>query len=154
MRRRLPFVIGGAVASVVGLGVVFVVFLFATSKLYRIPSSAMEPTLHCAQPGAGCTAGKSDRIIVWKALYWFGAPDRGDVVAFKTPPEARERCGAGGTFVKRIVGMPGEVIEERSIDGRGFMFVNGKRLSEPYVEADGATPAPTGRCGFRRAATS
>ena len=28
---------------------------------YRIPSSSMEPTLHCARPAPGCEAGFSDR---------------------------------------------------------------------------------------------
>ena len=30
---------------------------------YRIPSSSMEPTLHCATPGPGCQAHFSDRVL-------------------------------------------------------------------------------------------
>ena len=30
---------------------------------YRIPSSSMEPTLHCARPGSGCEARFSDRVL-------------------------------------------------------------------------------------------
>ena len=30
---------------------------------YRIPSSSMEPTLHCARPGQGCEARLSDRVL-------------------------------------------------------------------------------------------
>jgi signal peptidase I len=30
---------------------------------YRIPSSSMEPTLHCATPGPGCRAHFSDRVL-------------------------------------------------------------------------------------------
>ena len=37
MTKRLPMVLGTAVAALVGLAVVFVVFVVATSKLYRIP---------------------------------------------------------------------------------------------------------------------
>jgi signal peptidase I len=30
---------------------------------YRIPSSSMEPTLHCAKPSPGCEARFSDRVL-------------------------------------------------------------------------------------------
>jgi hypothetical protein len=32
----------------------FLLLLFVTSIAYRLPSSAMEPTFHCAHPGSGC----------------------------------------------------------------------------------------------------
>ena len=38
------------VALVVVAFVLLVVFFFAFVKLYRIPSSAMEPTLRCGRP--------------------------------------------------------------------------------------------------------
>ena len=85
----------------------------------------MEPTLHCARPGVGCRANREDRFIVFTFLGY----GRGDVVAFKTPELAAERCGPGGVFVKRIVGMPGDAVAER----QGFVYVDGRRLHEPYV---------------------
>src|SRR6185369_13231957 len=36
---------------------------------YRIPSSSMEPTLHCARPGNGCEAGISDRVLACRFCY-------------------------------------------------------------------------------------
>ena len=36
---------------------------------YRIPSSSMEPTLHCAEPGDGCTARFSDRVLANRFIY-------------------------------------------------------------------------------------
>jgi signal peptidase I len=96
---------------------------------YRIPSSSMEPTLHCARPGSGCEARFSDRVLANRFVYHFREPRRGDIVVFQTPPSAEAKCGAGGTFVKRLVGMPGETWEERD----GVVFINGKRLVEPYV---------------------
>ncbi|MBA2476438.1 MAG: signal peptidase I [Actinobacteria bacterium] len=96
---------------------------------YRIPSSSMEPTLHCARPADGCIASRSDRVLANRVIYHFREPRRGDVVVFETPPAARLQCGAGGTFVKRLVGLPGETLSERS----GRIFVNGKRLDEPYL---------------------
>jgi len=113
---------------VAGLAGGVVVLVVLTSHTYRIPSSAMEPTLRCGKPGPGCTGSTDDRIIVPRFL--FKSVRRGDLIAFKTPPLARVRCGAGGTYVKRVVGLPGERIGESS----GTIVLNGKRLREPYVE--------------------
>jgi signal peptidase I len=99
---------------------------------YRIPSSSMEPTLHCARPDSGCEASFSDRVLACRFCYRFWSPKRGDIVVFKTPPLAQTRCGAGGTFVKRLIGLPGEMWEERN----GHVYINDKRLKEPYVQAD------------------
>jgi signal peptidase I len=98
---------------------------------YRIPSSSMEPTLHCARPGLGCEAGFSDRVLACRFCFDIWGPKRGDIIVFKTPPEAATACGAGGTFVKRLIGLPGDRLYE---DGQGFIWINGKRLSEPYID--------------------
>ena len=50
----------------------------------------------------------------------------------KTPATAAIVCGSSGIFLKRIVGLPGEIVRER----RGQIFVEGLKLSEPYVEPD------------------
>jgi signal peptidase I len=99
---------------------------------YRIPSSSMEPTLHCAGAGLGCTARFSDRVLANRFIYHLVDPDRGDIVVFETPADARRDCGAGGTFVKRIIGLPGETWEMRG----GFVLIDGVRLREPYVEGN------------------
>jgi len=103
---------------------------------YRIPSSSMEPTLHCAAPGVGCQAGASDRVLANRFIYRFRDPERGDIVVFETPEEAVERCGAGGTFVKRLIGLPGDTIAQRS----GILRVNGAPLEESYVNGGPAGP--------------
>jgi signal peptidase I len=108
---------------------------------YRIPSSSMEPTLHCAKPGSECEARFSDRVLACRFCFRFWSPTRGEIVVFHTPPLASVRCGAGGTFVKRLIGLPGEIWEERA----GFVYINGKRLTEPYIKAarrDERTVAP------------
>jgi signal peptidase I len=104
-------------------------------KAYRIPSSAMEPTLHCPRPAPGCEADRADRILVSR-LVPFWSPSRGDIVAFQTPPLAQEKCGAGGTFVKRIIGLPGEQVSIRRRRGAAFVYIDGRRLDEPYIEND------------------
>jgi signal peptidase I len=100
---------------------------------YRIPSSSMEPTLHCAQPAHGCEARFSDRVLANRFIYHFREPRRGEIVVFVTPPQARARCGAGGTFVKRLIGLPGERVELRLEQGLSYVYVNGRELDEPYI---------------------
>jgi signal peptidase I len=98
---------------------------------YRIPSSSMEPTLHCARPGTGCDARFSDRVLANRFIYRFRDPHRGEIVVFETPKAAKEQCGASGTFVKRLIGLPGETVRE---DEQGFILVDGKKLDEPYIK--------------------
>ena len=103
---------------------------------YRIPSSSMEPTLHCARDASGCEARWSDRVLANRFIYRFRDPRRGEIVVFETPPAARQRCGAGGTFVKRLIGLPGDRVELRNEGGSSYVYINGKKLDEPYIEPD------------------
>jgi signal peptidase I len=108
---------------------------------YRVPSSSMEPTLNCARPALGCEARFSDRVLACRICYRFADPKRGDIVVFNTPPLAAARCGLGGTYVKRLIGLPGDLWEERN----GYVFINGRPLDEPYIKAarrDSRTIAP------------
>jgi signal peptidase I len=117
------------VVTIVGaIAIVLAIKAFVVNP-YRIPSSSMEPTLHCARPGSGCESRFSDRVLANRFIYHFKSPARGDIIVFKTPPAAAQKCGAGGTFVKRLVALPGETWEERN----GVVYINGKRLVEPYV---------------------
>ena len=108
---------------------------------YRIPSPSMEPTLHCARPTNGCEGRFSDRVLACRLCYRFGSPRRGDIVVFQTPPLAAARCGMGGIYVKRLIGLPGDTWEERG----GYVYIDGRRLDEPYVKPgrrDSRTIAP------------
>jgi signal peptidase I len=100
---------------------------------YRIPSSSMEPTLHCATPETGCEASFSDRVLACRFCYHLWDPKRGDIIVFNTPPEAARGCGSGGVFVKRLIGLPGETVRE---DAQGAIWINGRKLDEPYVEPE------------------
>ena len=71
-------------------------------------------------------------MLANRFIYHFSDPRRGEIVVFDTPPEALQACGAGGTFVKRLVGLPGETIEQRD----GVVYINGEPLDEPYLEPD------------------
>ncbi len=87
----------------------------------------MEPTLHCARPQFGCLGRRSD--LVYAVPYGDAGPSRGDIVVFETPTAAEVRCGAGGVFIKRVIGLPGERWQERS----GTILIGGRRLTEPWL---------------------
>jgi signal peptidase I len=135
------------------------IFEAEVAKPYRIPSASMERTLHCARPGVGCRGSTSDRVLVNRLAYDFGSPRRGQIVVF-TAPAGANRCepgAAGTTFVKRLIGLPGESVHE---DDRGFIWIREPgspiwtELSEPYVQTRGRLadttyfgktwPVPTG----------
>ena len=127
-RSLLDWVVTIAVAA----GFVLV-FEAEVATPYRIPSSSMEPTLHCAKPGAWCLAMFSDRVIANRLAYRFGEPTRGQIVVFTAPARAAA-CGSGSggeTFVKRLIGLPGETVSERN----GYAYIDGKPLDEPYIAA-------------------
>jgi len=131
--RRLRITVDWIVTIVGAIAIVLAIKAWVVNP-YRIPSSSMEPTLHCARPAAGCESRFSDRVLANRFIFRFRDPKRGEVVVFETPPKARAECGAGGTFVKRIVGLPGETVQIRLRRGSAFVFVDGRRLDEPYID--------------------
>jgi signal peptidase I len=79
---------------------------------YRIPSSAMAPTLI---PG--------DMILTRTSVYMSEAPQRGDIVVFRSP---RDRSI---DFVFRVAALSGERIAIRN----SVVYVNDQPLAEPYL---------------------
>jgi signal peptidase I len=133
--RRLRIAVDWIVTIVGAVAIVLAIKAFVINP-YRIPSSSMEATLHCARPAQGCESRFSDRVLANRFIYHLRDPQRGDVVVFETPPAAKAKCGAGGTFVKRIVGLPGETVQIRLRRGAAFVYIDGRRLEEPYIEHD------------------
>ncbi len=62
-------------------------------------------------------------LLINTLAYKLGSIRRGDVVAFRHDAPNPE------TYIKRIVGLPGERVEVRD----GVVVVDGRPLSEPYV---------------------
>jgi signal peptidase I len=118
---------------VVVVAVVFAVVLRTfVVQTFFIPSGSMEPTLQIG-----------DRILVNKLSYHLHGVGRGDIVVFSRPPT--ENCGGPevNDLVKRVIGLPGELI---SLSG-GDVYVNGKRLDESWLPSSeqGVTkPGPSG----------
>jgi signal peptidase I len=100
------------------------------TREFRIPSSAMEPTLRCARPAPGCDGWSRDRIVTVKYIL-FG-PGRGDIVVFHTPQQVVATCGVGGSSSSGSSGCPAR--PGRS--GTDFVYINGEKLSEPYIRPD------------------
>ena len=68
------------------------------------------------------TLQNGEIMLVTKPEYLTGDPQRGDVVICKYP-------GRTENFVKRVMGIPGDVIEIRS----NVVYRNGEALDEPYL---------------------
>jgi hypothetical protein len=61
-----------------------------------------------------------------------------DIVVFRTPGRAAVKCGEGGTFVKRVIGLSGETVRE---EDHGFIWIRAPgsrrwdKLEEQYLTA-------------------
>ena len=118
----------GVVLVAVLVAVLLRTFVVAT---YSIPSGSMEPTLKIG-----------DRIVVNKLSYHLHGVDRGNIVVFTTPPN--ENCAGPpvADLVKRVIGLPGEIISLQ----HGSVFINGQLLPEPFLPPDlrdDTYPGPT-----------
>jgi signal peptidase I len=109
-------------ASLLKITVIALFVLTFLAQPFRIPSESMERTLLVG-----------DFLLVNKAMYassgmWhrllpYEEINRGDVVVFHFPLDASQ------PLVKRVIGLPGDHIRIQA----GQVYVNGKRLNEPYV---------------------
>jgi signal peptidase I len=130
LSRRQRTVVDWVLTIVVAVVIVVTVKSWIVNP-YRIPSPSMEPTLHCAGSDPECKASNSDRVMANRFIYYFRDPRRAEIVVFHAPKAASADCG-GGVFVKRIIGLPGEVWAERA----GFTYINGRKLAEPYIRPE------------------
>jgi signal peptidase I len=78
-----------------------------------VVSTSMEPTLHVG-----------DVVDVDTEAYADHPPAQGDIIVMRLP--AYDRVD----FIKRVIGLPGDVVEERD----GAIYVNGQLLEEPYID--------------------
>jgi signal peptidase I len=127
-----PVLFPGVMEMLRSLLVVLVVALFILTFIvqpFRIPSESMERTLLVGDfllvnKMAYAPAGP------WKWLLPYHTIERGDIVVFHFPPDPPEHV------VKRVIGLPGDHIHLQN----GLAWVNGRRLSEPWVVFEPAYP--------------
>ena len=110
-----------------------IVIRFFVGELRWIPSGSMHPTLI-----------EKDRLFVEKLSKPFRELQRGDVIVFYPPDEPLKKdffsiisrltglmC-KDIAFIKRIIGMPGDKFEIKLEDDGYYVYINDKKLEEPY----------------------
>jgi signal peptidase I len=164
-RARIPGWLELPILVLVAVGIAVLIKAFLVQAFF-IPSGSMEQTLH------GCDGCQGDRILVNKLVYDLRSIHRGDIVVFNgkdnypadsapvyVPGNPVSRvihdvidfvglAPQGTDYVKRVIGLPGDVVE--CCDAQGRVTVNGVGLDEPYVYEDnhlafGPVTVPPGR---------
>jgi len=97
------------VVVALALAMVIIVFFYQPVK---VEGTSMAPLI-----------SDQERIFINKFVYRFEPIGRGDVVVFWYPLDRSL------SYIKRVIGLPGESIEIR----RGHVYIDGHRLTEPYV---------------------
>ena len=85
------------------------------------------------------TLSSGDRVFVNKLSYRLHDPNRGDVVVLHQISGTSER-----DLIKRVIALPGETIEG---DGSCAVFIDGRRLTEPYLDPEVVQPGTCGSFG-------
>ncbi len=88
---------------------------------YRVLGHSMDPSL------------ENDQFLVVNKLgYRLSDPERGDIIVFRDPRTDERK------LIKRIVGLPGEVLEIQD----GQVLINDQRLDEGYLATNGRYSQP------------
>jgi len=80
---------------------------------FELPSGSLQDTI---QTG--------DRVFSEKITYYGRGPEPGEIITFDDP------LTSGQTLIKRVIAVAGDVVDLRE----GSVYVNGKKLDEPYTE--------------------
>ena len=82
---------------------------------FYVDGPSMEPNFH-----------NKEYMLISKLSYRLHEPHRGDPIVFRPPIAPRD------TWIKRIIGLPGEEITIKD----GKIYINGKLLKEDYLSDD------------------
>lgn len=118
------------------VGLLLLVFLIRTFGfgLYQVPSGSMETTMLVGE-----------RFFADKLTYVFTDPKRGDILSLNDPTYHysdssikrlfEEYVWGPSNWTKRVIGVPGDIVEGKIEDGVPVVYVNGSKLVEPYLNA-------------------
>lgn len=117
--------------------IVFLVRTFGFG-LYQVPTGSMETTMLVGE-----------RFFADKFSYLFTSPQRGDVISFNDPTfdyssnnlirAYQEYVGwpiwplGPSNWTKRVIGIPGDHVKGVIEDGKPVVYLNDKKLDEPYL---------------------
>ena len=138
--------VGRDIFEALVLAVVVFLLLQATVRNFKVDGASMDPTLENGQYllvnrllYLQIDMERLSKIVpFWQSTdqsshFAIHAPKRGEIIVFQFPRDPSK------DFVKRVVGLPGEVIEMK--DGRAY--VDGVVLDEPYLTAkDNSNKSP------------
>ena len=110
---------------VIALSIFLIVYLFLMQP-HQVNGQSMIPNFE-----------SGDYVLTDKISYRLGEPQRGDVVVFHAPSSAHCPQGTGCDFIKRVVGLPGELVEIKDSQ----IFVNSESLGEVYIPDEFQTEA-------------
>jgi signal peptidase I len=105
------------VVETLGLTLItFVVIQSFVAQPFQVRQTSMERTLE-----------PDEYVLVDKLTTRFDPFHRGDIVVLHPPEGWADEQGT--PFIKRVIGLPGEVVELRG----GRLLVDGERVPEPYL---------------------
>ncbi len=119
------------------IGLLTLVFLIRTFGfgLYQVPSGSMEKTMLIGE-----------RFFADKLSYNFRAPRRSEIISFNQPPGTgfnysdnkimnmyQHYVWGPANWTKRVIGIPGDEVKGVVEDGKPVIYLNGKKLDEPYL---------------------
>jgi len=115
-------IVGGFFVDIIetaaaALSIFLVVYLFLMQP-HQVNGNSMYPSFE-----------DREYLMTDKISYRTGEPKRGQVVVFHAPAGAHCPTGTGCDFIKRIIGLPGEIVEITN----GKVYINNKPLSEDYL---------------------
>lgn len=114
--------------------ILLVVFLIRTFffGLYQVPTGSMETTMLVGE-----------RFFADKFTYLFSKPKHGHVISLNSPLYDysdnklkrlfEEYVWGPQNLTKRIIGVPGDLIEGKIEDGKPVIYRNGEKIEEPYL---------------------
>src|SRR4030065_257343 len=100
------------IISPVLLGLAVFALFHITIGSFKDYGSSMFPTI-----------AEGEYIMVSKATYFSGGPQRGDIIVFDSPQDPKT------DLIKRVIAMPGDTVEIRD----DKVIINGIPLAEPYT---------------------